>query len=156
MNVATLHLMCGLPCSGKTTLAKQLARQHRALRLTPDEWHTRLFGQDAESPEHDARHAAVEALQWEVAAEVLSSGVDVILDFGFWSRDERVDFRSRASAIGAKTLVHFLDVSEETLFGRLALRNDSLPAGSFRISPRLMKEYVTVFQAPSEHELDCG
>ncbi len=151
--MTTLHLMVGLPCSGKTTLAKQLAHQHNALRLTPDEWHTRLFGQDAESPEHDARHTAVEALQWEIAAEVLSRGVDVILDFGFWGRDERADFRSRATALGAETVVHFLDVPEEELFERLALRNDSLPPGAFGISPRLMKEYLARFQRPSEEEL---
>lgn len=34
----TLFLMCGLPGSGKTTLAKQLERERSALRLTPDEW----------------------------------------------------------------------------------------------------------------------
>jgi predicted kinase len=34
--MATLHLICGLPCSGKTTLAKQLEQQHAALRLTTD------------------------------------------------------------------------------------------------------------------------
>ena len=42
--MATLHLMVGLPCSGKTTLARQLEQQYSALRPTPDEWHTALFG----------------------------------------------------------------------------------------------------------------
>ncbi|MBI5961278.1 MAG: AAA family ATPase, partial [Chloroflexi bacterium] len=45
--------MVGLPCSGKTTLAQKLEREQSALRLTTDEWHVRLFGQDAEEPEHD-------------------------------------------------------------------------------------------------------
>jgi Predicted kinase len=35
----TLHLMVGLPCSGKTTLARQLEHKYSALRLTTDEWH---------------------------------------------------------------------------------------------------------------------
>ena len=35
--MATLHLMVGLPCSGKTTLAKKLEVERAALRLTPDE-----------------------------------------------------------------------------------------------------------------------
>src|SRR6476659_6415304 len=48
--VATLHLMVGLPCSGKSTLARTLEHEHSALRLTPDEWQIRLFGQDAEAP----------------------------------------------------------------------------------------------------------
>lgn len=51
--MATLHLMVGLPCSGKTTLAQKLEHELPALRSALDEWHIRLFGQDAEEPEHD-------------------------------------------------------------------------------------------------------
>ena len=42
--VATLFLIVGLPGAGKTTRAKELAAEHRALRLTPDEWMIPLFG----------------------------------------------------------------------------------------------------------------
>ena len=51
--MATLHLMVGLPCSGKTTLAQKLERERSALRLTPDEWQVPLFGQDAEEPRRE-------------------------------------------------------------------------------------------------------
>ncbi len=34
-HVTTLHLMVGLPCAGKTTLACRLEVEHSALRLTP-------------------------------------------------------------------------------------------------------------------------
>lgn len=40
----TLHLICGLPGSGKTTLAKQLEHDPPALRLAPDEWMARIVG----------------------------------------------------------------------------------------------------------------
>src|SRR5437763_15102647 len=63
--------MVGLPCSGKSTLARTLEHEHSALRLTPDEWQLRLFGQDAEAPEHNARHTLIETLQWEVASRAL-------------------------------------------------------------------------------------
>lgn len=36
--VTTLFLTVGLPGAGKTTRARQLAKEHSALRLTPDEW----------------------------------------------------------------------------------------------------------------------
>src|SRR5512139_2882358 len=121
--VTTLHLMVGLPCSGKTTLARRLEVERSALRLTPNEWHLRLFGQDVAELEHDTRHDLIEALLWEVAARALALGTNVILDFGFWSRVEREDFRGRAKLLGASSEVHFLDVSEAELLRRLAARN---------------------------------
>jgi predicted kinase len=36
--VSTLFLTCGLPGSGKTTLARSLEQEYSALRLTADEW----------------------------------------------------------------------------------------------------------------------
>lgn len=121
--MATLHLMVGLPFSGKTTLARKLERERSALRLTPDEWQVRLFGQDAEEPEHDARHSLIEAMLWNIASRALELGTNVILDFGFWAREEREDYRSRAKQLGASSEVHYLDVSEDELLRRLDERN---------------------------------
>ncbi len=148
----TLHLMVGLPCSGKTTLARTLERKHSALRLTPDEWQVRLFGQDAADPRHDDRHSLIEAMQWEVAERALVLGVDVILAFGFWAREEREDFRARAKKLGASSEVHFLDVPSEELFRRLARRNAD-PGLAFHISEEMMKPWLELFQKPDEDEL---
>jgi predicted kinase len=152
--VPTLHLMVGLPCSGKTTLARKLEFERSALRLTPDEWHVRLFGQDADKPEHDARHDLIEALLWNVAARVLALGGNVILDFGFWSREEREDFRLRAKKLGASSEVHFLEVPEAELMQRLSARNTQLSEGAFHISEEMMRPWVALFQAPIPDELE--
>jgi predicted kinase len=107
--MATLHLMVGLPCSGKATLAQQLEHELLALRLTPDEWQIQLFGQDAEEPEHDARHSLIEAMLWNIASRALELGTNVILDYGFWALEEREDYRLRAKQLGAGSEVHYLD-----------------------------------------------
>src|SRR5215207_7529316 len=132
--MATLHLMVGLPCSGKTTLARTLEYARSALRLTPDEWQLRLFGQDAEAPEHDARHSLIEAMLWEVASRALVLGTNVILDFGFWAREEREDYRLRAKQLGASSEVHFLDVPGDELLWRLVHRNAQRSPMAFHIS----------------------
>jgi predicted kinase len=150
----TLHLMVGLPCSGKTTLARKLEHERSALRLTPDEWQLRLFGQDAEEPEHDARHSLIEAMLWELASRALALGTSVILDFGFWAREEREDFRSRAKQLGASSEVHFLDVPEHELLRRLALRNAQDTPGTFRITEAMMKPWIAFFQKPTPDELE--
>jgi predicted kinase len=151
--VATLHLMVGLPCSGKTTLAKKLEYEQSALRLTPDEWQVPLFGQDAEEPEHDARHSLIESMLWNIASRALELGTNVILDFGFWAREEREDYRSRAKQLGASSEVHFLDVSADELMQRLTARNSRPSQAYFHISEEMMKPWLTFFQRPTPDEL---
>ncbi len=150
--MATLHLMVGLPCSGKTTLARTLEYERLALRLTPDEWQLRLFGQDAEAPEHNARHSLIEALLWELASRALVLGTNVILDFGFWAREEREDYRSRAKLLGASSEVHFLDVPQDELLRRLVQRNAHLSPTAFHISEAMMKPWIAFFQKPTPDE----
>jgi predicted kinase len=145
--------MVGLPCSGKSTLARTLEQEHSALRLTPDEWQIRLFGQDAEEPEHNARHALIEALQWEVASRALALGINVVLDYGFWTREEREDFRSRAKQLGASSEVHFLDVPEDELLRRLTHRNAQRSPQAFYIPEEMMGPWMAVFQRPTTDEL---
>lgn len=151
--MATLHLICGLPCAGKTTLAKQLEQEYLALYLTPDAWHTRLFGQDLKEEAHDARHNLIEAMLWDVAARVLTLGVNVILDFGFWSQSEREAYRSRAAKLGASSELHFLDVPEEVLLTRLAARNAHLPPNTFSVPETQLKAWLPLFQPPTGAEL---
>ncbi|QYR19444.1 AAA family ATPase [Paenibacillus sp. sptzw28] len=151
--IAALHLMVGLPCSGKTTLARQLEQKYSALRLTPDEWHTRLFGQDVNETGHSERHDLVESLLWDVAARVLELGVDVILDFGFWVRSQRDDMRLRAAELGAEFKIHFADAPAEDLTARLAARNTELPPGAAYIPESTLKEWMLVFEPPFPEEL---
>jgi len=152
--MATLHLMVGLPCSGKTTLAHKLEHDLPALRLNLDEWHIRLFGQDAEEPEHDVRHSLIETNLWNIARRVLALGMDVILDYGLWAREEREDYRLRAKQLGASSEVHYLDVPEDELMRRLAIRNSQLSEASFHIPENMMKPWIAFFQKPTLDELE--
>jgi len=154
--MATLFLMCGLPGSGKTTLARQIERERHALRLTPDEWIARLFGVGLTPPTLDWCRDPVEAVQWSVAERALSLGVNVILDFGFWSRVERDEFRARARALGAGTEVHFLDVPRAVLSARLAARNADLPPYTFRVTDAQLDRWWSLFEPPTPDELQTG
>ena len=154
--MATLHLICGFPCAGKTTFAKQLEQTHSALRLTPDEWHTDLFGQDEADPEHETRHDKIEALLWRIAARALTLDTNVILDFGFWGRGrgEREDYRSRAAKLGARSELHVLDVPKDVLLARLAARNAQRPPDTFFIPTANLEEWIELFELPAQEELE--
>jgi hypothetical protein len=151
----TLHLICGLPGSGETTLARRLEREGPVLRFSPDEWMEPLFGSGIrhDLPRLDACRTPVESVQWEVATRALALGVDVVLEWGFWSRTERDDYRSRGEALGARVELHFLDVPRDELWARLAKRNAALTPGTFHIEERQLDLWLSGFEPPAPDEL---
>lgn len=150
---STLLLICGLPGAGRTTLEKRLEGDRRALRFTPDEWIARLLPEPFDRVELDRLRDPMEALLWDVAAQVLGFDVDVTLDFGFWARAEREDYRARAAALGAHSEVCFLDTPREELRRRLSLRNAALPAGTFCVEEADLDAWFGVFEPPTPDEL---
>src|SRR2546421_12865392 len=78
MDSGRLIIVCGLPGAGKTTLAKSLESQSRAVRLSPDEWMDAL---DINLWDERSR-AKIEALQWTLAQQLLKLGLRVIIEWG--------------------------------------------------------------------------
>jgi predicted kinase len=66
---ARLLLTCGLPAAGKTTLARQLAADRSALRLTQDEWLIAL----GSSPWDASTREKVDRELWRLAQESCAS-----------------------------------------------------------------------------------
>lgn len=146
--MATLHLVCGLPCSGKSTLAERLERDEQALRLAPDVWMSRIVrdGYDTE------RREAVGEIQFDIAMRVLELGVNVVWEAGFWSRSERDAIRARAAGIGATVKLHVLEAPLEELTARVVARNAALPPDTFHVEPADLALWWTWFEPPSEDE----
>lgn len=149
----TLHLLCGLPAAGKTTLARQMEAAGAGVWLNCDRWVWTLFPDDAEAAARDQRKQGVERVQWEVAETLLSNGVSVILDWGLWAREERDGYAQRARSLGADVRLEFLDVPLEVLHERIEERNRHLPPGMFHISPEELDEWITWFEPPAAEEL---
>jgi predicted kinase len=145
----TIHLLCGLPGAGKSTLAAKLEREHAALRLSPDEWIQRLRGGDGRDDEFRDR---VLALQFDLAMRVLALGVDVVWDHGCWSRAERNAIREAALAAGGGYRLYWLDAPADELKRRLAIRNAELPAGSFVVTAEDIDAWQPLIERPEEHE----
>jgi predicted kinase len=147
--VAKLFLVVGLPGAGKTTLAKALAAEHRALRLTPDEWMIPLFADN----DAGGKRWILEARLINLAFEALRSDLSVVLDFGFWGRDERTSLRWLARAIGARCEVVYLPVDRQTQLSRIAHRQATTPDQTFPMTEKDVDTWRAQFQAPDHAEL---
>ena len=148
-NVARVILICGLPGSGKTALARALARERRGVRLCPDEWLTVL---EIDLYDEHARDL-IETLQWRLAEELLQLGQSVVIEWGLWGRSERDALRHRCRELGVGVELRFLDVPVETLWQRVAARNADQPWGAAPIAKDDLLKWAAEFEAPDAEEL---
>ena len=107
--MATLHLLVGLPCSGKAKKAKNLERIHNALLISPDEWIKKLFGNNAESKDLIKNRDAIESIMWSHASRILKLGVNVILDYDYLPEAEAERLRLKAKDLGADIKIHNME-----------------------------------------------
>ena len=132
--MAKLHLLHGLPGSGKTTFAKILARKLPAVRFTPDEWMIALHGTNPPEAVFRPQHERIMLLIWSHVERVLGTGTDVVLDVGFWSRASREDARRRARVMGVDCVFYALKCSEADARQRVLARTAKMPDGELEIS----------------------
>jgi predicted kinase len=149
VSTASLILTCGLPGAGKTVLARRLAAERSAVRLTKDEWMWAL----GSSPWDVTVQGRVEQQLWSHAQELLRLGVSVVVDFGLWARAERDAMRSVARGLGTAVELHYLEVPVDELWRRIEARNSEPPWESAPILRSHLEEWARSFQGPDAAEL---
>lgn len=148
----TLILICGLPGSGKTTLAKQLETERGAIRQCPDERIAQILSDPSNQTSFDDLRAPVEDQIVSEAKELLMQGQDVILEFGFWSREERLAMIEVAHECNANVELYLLNPELDEICQRIAKRNQELPPGTFMVSMKQLHEFDNLFARPKEDE----
>lgn len=148
--MATAHLVCGFLGAGKTTFSKRLSERCSGVHFSLDELYLRLF---TEAPTYDLDQRALDRL---IAAleplwlAVARAGVDVVLDFGFWSRRFRDEVRTRARSVGSEVKLYWLHCPDELAVARCLQRNGA--ADAFLISEQGYWELKARFEPPAVDE----
>ena len=148
----TVYVLCGFIGAGKTTFARKLEERTGAVRITKDEWLIRLIGNDPTIDGYADLDSKVCEFSRDLAFQLVEKGIDVIIDEGFWEKEQRVALRRRIESMGAAEVLYYLDTPIETIRERVARRNTSLTKDSFRISREMLDNYLTYWQPPTEDE----
>ncbi len=155
----TVYLIVGLPGAGKTTRAKEIEVSESALRLTPDDWHLAVFDNDTpgqwRTPERVDQRDRIEGKLVEIGMRSARLGVDVVLDFGLWGRDERSALRWMTWSLGVRAQVVYLPITLAEQRIRIDGRYRSGP-GHFEMSDADLERWQLQFEAPDQEELRGG
>jgi len=150
MQKPTLFLTVGLPATGKTTMARQIEAEQNALRLTKDEWIKALYGQDNPAAATDV----VEGRLIRIALRGLELGINVVIDFGLWSRNERSALRHAAADVGAAVVMLSCEATPAEQRERLEKRLEQDPHSTWPVSAEELATYAARFDTPTAGEVD--
>ena len=140
--------MCGPAGSGKSTIARQYEAQGM----------TRLsFDQEAWSrgitimPLPPEVHRDIERLLRARLLDLVRAGTDVVLDFSFWSRVMRDEYRELVKPLGVIPETVYLATDRATVLQRVddrAARNGD----DFKLTTELAALYFDHFEVPTAAE----
>jgi predicted kinase len=149
---ASVYLIHGFIGSGKTTFSKALAKEKCAMRLNPDELMITLHGNNPPADQFGAYYDRVQALIWQLTAELLAIDVPVILDFGFWTKKSRQDAINRVIALGGAPSLYSIECDPKIMKERCLQRSQSLSGGDLYIDEAAFDKFYAMYEPLGDDE----
>lgn len=149
--------LCGKICSGKTFYANKIKDGKNAVILSTDE--VTFYLMDNEQGErYDDFAKRVNEYLMKKAIDIVRAGANVILDWGFWSKEERINLTNYYKKYNIPVEWHYVDVTQEKWQDLIKKRNELIVSGqeeySFYFDDGLKKKLLDSFNEPSKEEMD--
>lgn len=142
----------GLPGSGKTFVARQLADSLGMAHLSSERIRFELF----DEPQHDkAEHQLVGNLMNFMTEQFLDAGVSVVYDMSVSRLADRRALRDLARRRGAKELMVWIQIDPDTAFSRAKNRDRRKADDHYatEMTEKLFEQYMRAMQNPQNE--DC-
>ena len=150
--MSKLHILHGLPGTGKSTFAQKLRDRGRTIVLNNDEWMIQLFGTNPPINDFPGNREKIERIQWEMAVSLIKEGMDVVWDYGVWTKAERAELISRAIKGGIDFLFYRMVCPWELALKRVLDRTQDSEGKCLVINKAAMEYFLTIFEPVEETE----
>lgn len=154
--MAKVYILCGKIASGKTTYANKIKQQNKAVSLSCDELMLALFD-GCLGNKHDETVQKCALYFYKLAEELIEIDVDVILDFGYWTKRERAEAKAYFANRNILAELHYIEVTEDRRLEQLNKRNESLTNSTSRVYliKEDLRQYLDAkFEQPTDDEID--
>jgi predicted kinase len=149
---ADLYLLCGLPCSGKTTFAGRLAEEKGAVLFSLDQLILALFREEDNFETHHKYVQRIANTFFPIVQDLLCKGCSVVLDFPGHTKLERNRMRQIATQVGVDIHLYHLQADLEIITKRIQHRNSELKNGEYFIPDWLLGMIIRKFEPPDDSE----
>ncbi len=125
MNKGTLIFFCGKMGAGKSTLAKQKAEEKDAVLISEDDLLAKLYADKVKSVKDYKQYSDIlKPVVCDMSQQILSKGVNVVLDFPANTENQRQWLRSLSDALTAEHICYFVDRTDEICIKQLLQRGN--------------------------------
>ena len=150
--MSEIVLCCGKVCSGKSTFASLLKREHGFHHFSSDVWMLHFYEPTPDRQLFDQRLAKCEEMIYRVSEEILAHGGNVVLDAGFWKRSERDQLRTRFEELGHSVSLVYFPITLERQMEYMQVRNYAGAADSYRFDRETVLTLNGFFEEPAPDE----
>lgn len=154
--MAKAILICGKICSGKSYYSKKIIKNNNAVILSCDELMSDLFHPN-ENEYHDTYIDKIKKYLIKKSIEIINKGNSVVLDWGFWTKEERQSITQRYKDNNINVEWHYIDVSKEQWDKNIEKRNSDVinnKTTDFYIDEGLITKLNNLFEIPDKSEID--
>lgn len=147
--------ICGKPCSGKTVYAQRLCTEQNAVLLSVDEIMLAVFGQNV-GEKHDFYVQQVQKYLLKKSLEIIRTGAPVILDWGFWTKQNRSSTKAFYEKQDVAYELHYIAVSDSVRKSYMDKRNSESQTNqdeAYFIDEGLLLKADSLFDAPDASEI---
>ena len=147
--MATIYIIHGFIGAGKTTFAKRLEKETGAKRFTPDEIIAKRYGKNLSVEEIRNVNLTVKEEIWKEVEVAIQQEQNVILDYGLWKKQQRVELVQKVQKLGGKPIVYEVICDPIIMKQRALKRNED---GDMAITPERYDMYYQRFEPMDEDE----
>ena len=155
--MSKVYLICGKICSGKTTYSKKLCEENKSILLSVDEIMLSLFDQCCGRELHMEYERRIKDHLFKKSLEIIEKGFDVVLDWGFWTMEERESVKEFYKSRTIDCELHYIEISDETWEQQLNKRNKEIlenKTKAYYLEHNRALEFASMFKKPDNEEID--
>lgn len=150
-------LICGKICSGKSYYANQIKERENAVILSIDEMTYDLIDNKQGEFYNKFTDKGKGYLE-KKTVEFVNAGCNVILDWGFWTINERKEITEYFKLHNIQYEWHYIDIDYEAWYKNIEERNkkikDSKGSCNFFVDEGLLRKTIELFEIPDKSEID--
>lgn len=149
-------MVCGTIGSGKTSYCSEIKEKYNAVLLSVDEIMYDIY-HHREGEEHDKVVLDIKNYLKKKSVEIVNSGTNVLLDWGFWTRKEREEVREFYASHQIECEWHNIEISKEDWMRNIVERNQKVLAGKstdYYVDEGLLEKVNGLYEVPDKEEID--